>query len=160
MWTFKKGGKNCLWWPCNGCTYVQKRYHHTTGLQKQLFHPQLIQFSLSRTGFLLAFFLPFSDLVVTHINAQYICLIQRPEGREMLWKGNWEAKGFTGRMRCSSNVTQTCEILEESRWEEALVRKLGQKAGYAATVGIVSPQLTFAVKTETGSIQIESAPSQ
>lgn len=67
---------------------MQKRYHETTGLQKELFHPQLIQFSLSRTGFLLACFLPFCCLVVTHINARYICLIQRPEGQKMLWRGN------------------------------------------------------------------------
>ena len=50
--------------------------------------PSLIQFSLPRIGFLLAFFPSFCCLTVALINAQYICLIQRPEGLEMLWRGN------------------------------------------------------------------------
>ena len=41
---------------------------------------------------------------------------------------SWGAKGFTGRMRCSSNVTQTCKDLEQkSGWEEVLMQTPGQK---------------------------------
>jgi len=57
--------------------------------------------------------------------------MQRPEGPETLRRGSCHLlrrKGFTGRTRCSRNVTQTCKDLEQkSGWEETLMEAPEQK---------------------------------